>query len=222
MKKNIIRLKNKILNKYNGIFRKKDIANLITGNGERYDPRLTIWEDYSHLKRYEFALQFINRNDSVLDIACGTGYGTKILGSKANIVYGVDISKKAISYAKKNYKLKNTKYIQQHFWDCNITVDIVVSFETLEHIPNENGIIDLFNKLLNLSGKIVIASVPYLEKVGNNPHHIHFNLNEESIVTDSSVHKMEFLYQRSDGQIDSDKKEDEVYQNLIIIASHEK
>src|SRR5665213_882562 len=49
-----------------------------------------------HAQRYYFALKHIHPNMEVLDCACGTGYGTKILSGKAKKVTGVDISPAAI------------------------------------------------------------------------------------------------------------------------------
>jgi len=215
----IIYEKNKIKRKYISYIQKKKNALLITGDGERYDPDLTLWKDLNHLKRYQFASGFVQKEDTVIDIACGTGYGTKILGKKAKNVYGVDISQIAIDYAKKKYQLKNISYILSNFWDFDIKANIIVSFETLEHIPNETGIIAIFNKLLDLSDKYVIASVPYKEKEGNNPHHIHFNLDENSFFFNNSNFKLDFFYQKSDGTIISNKNINDSYQNLIILVS---
>ena len=53
-----------------------------------------------HLARYDFACKFVNRK-KVLDIACGMGYGSKMLSKAGALcVDGVDISEEAIEYAK--------------------------------------------------------------------------------------------------------------------------
>lgn len=53
-----------------------------------------------HLARYEFASNYCHGKE-VADIACGTGYGTKLIAEKgeAKSVIGVDICAEAITYA---------------------------------------------------------------------------------------------------------------------------
>ena len=56
-----------------------------------------------HLERYGYAVAHVLRGD-VLDIACGTGYGTHMLAMiSRNSCVGVDISEEAISYANERY-----------------------------------------------------------------------------------------------------------------------
>ena len=64
-----------------------------------------------HLKRYEFAKTYC-KDKSVLDIACGTGYGTYELAQVATKVLGVDIDQDAVKLAKDTYKNDNLSYLQ--------------------------------------------------------------------------------------------------------------
>jgi len=57
-------------------------------------------ERYKHLQRYRYATK--RCKGRILDLGCGTGYGTKILYEADNEVYGIDNSQKAIDYAKIN------------------------------------------------------------------------------------------------------------------------
>ena len=182
----------------------------ITGNGERWDPTLSQWKDKGHLARYNFAAGQI-MNDTVIDIACGTGYGTEILGKFAQKIIGIDISKEAITYAKWTHKSGNF-YKVSDFWSFHSNAEVVVSFETMEHISSIYGMNDICNKLLSLTNKIVIASVPYLEKEGNNVHHVHFNLDESSFDYIRKNHQITFYYQKPDGSILNDKN-NELIQN---------
>lgn len=80
--------------------------------GERIVPDIPEWEHlyFEHLYRYIFAKEFI-KDKVVLDVACGTGYGTEFLNeNKAKIVIGADISFETISYAKKFFF--NALYLQ--------------------------------------------------------------------------------------------------------------
>ena len=60
----------------------KHEASRVLNNRERYDPLLDSvvdWNDKRHLKRYQFANELISKSDTVLDIACGTGYGLDLI-----------------------------------------------------------------------------------------------------------------------------------------------
>jgi len=86
-----------------------------------------------HIARYNFALPAA-LNKSVLDAACGTGYGTKLLSEAAAKVTGIDISQDSIAYASNLYP-----DIEFGIMDLNKTFpserfDICVSFETIEHL----------------------------------------------------------------------------------------
>ena len=62
-------------------------------------------------ERYEFASKFVGRG-RVLDLACGVGYGTRILtdGSEAVCGLGVDLAESAIEYANQRYANPRTTY----------------------------------------------------------------------------------------------------------------
>ncbi|MBZ9636014.1 methyltransferase domain-containing protein [Clostridium sp. FP1] len=91
------------------------------------------------LERYKFAIKHIKQQECVLDIACGSGYGTKYVYDEVtkNII-GADLSENAIKYNKKNYlnidfqvqDATKTTFSKNQF-------DVVLSMETFEHIPLE-------------------------------------------------------------------------------------
>lgn len=172
-------------------------------NGERYDPNILRKfniNDPHQEGRYRLAASFISKNDIVLDIACGTGYGTLMLAEKSLSVKGVDISETAIKYAKKHYKNKpNIDFIQSDLFGFNELADVVVSFETIEHI--HKNIEDILLKLMSLTKKRLICSVPHMEVVGGNRHHFHFNINEKNFDFLKSSYQVKFLYQSTAGEV---------------------
>ena len=114
-----------------------------------------------HSARYNFATKFV-KNKKILDIACGTGYGSKILGdSGAKEVFGGDISHESINYATKNYSkksiffdimdAKNLKFPDGYF-DC------IISFETIEHIPSYLEVLKEFKRVLKKDGMLIIST----------------------------------------------------------------
>ena len=65
-----------------------------------------------HIERYRFARQFVS-DKTVLDIACGTGYGSNLLAdSGASRVDGVDISEDVINYAISSYQADNLFFLK--------------------------------------------------------------------------------------------------------------
>jgi len=149
---------------------------------ERIDPFLAktqseINEKTLHIDRYLFAKQFINNNSYVLDCACGFGYGSNILADKANQIIGVDISKDAIAYANEKYDKNNIKYVndaaENYIITNNFKFDVIISFETIEHLEDQENFIKLLKNSLQSSGKL-ICSIPYTSKtieIPINPHH---------------------------------------------------
>jgi 2-polyprenyl-3-methyl-5-hydroxy-6-metoxy-1,4-benzoquinol methylase len=130
--------------------------------GERFVPAKPGVIALQHYHRYEFALHLVDFSEkTVLDIACGEGYGTDILASQAEKVYGVDISKEAIKYAKTSYKSDKLKFllgdvIRIPFSDNSF--DIVVSFETIEHHNMHDEMIKDIKRVLKKNGALIISS----------------------------------------------------------------
>ncbi|MCX6171910.1 MAG: class I SAM-dependent methyltransferase [Flavobacterium sp.] len=117
-------------------------------------------EDH-HIDRYLIATKYVE-NKLVLDIACGSGYGTYIIASKgkANKVIGVDLNEDAIQYG--NYKYKNDS-VERLVGDATNfkyknKFDVVVSFETIEHIKNYNLFIENLYNNLNYGGLLIIST----------------------------------------------------------------
>ena len=105
-----------------------------------------------HVRRYLWAASVIPVGARVLDLACGCGYGSWLLHGAGLDVTSIDISQEAIEYAQKHYQ--GPKYIRQSAEETTGEYDVLVSFETLEHIPDPVGF------LRNIKAKFVVASVP--------------------------------------------------------------
>src|SRR5450631_1439685 len=70
--------------------------------GERVNPDFDNTNFQNHFKVYQFLLQFVAGKD-VLDVGCGTGYGSDYLASAARSVIGIDLSSRAVAFARKRY-----------------------------------------------------------------------------------------------------------------------
>jgi len=125
-----------------------------------------------HVERYEFAA--INLvPGTVLDLACGTGYGSNILASSGGTtaVTGVDISEDAIRYATEKYQNPRVTFVCSSaaaLTSCSF--ENVVSLETIEHVEDPDS---FFAHLVSLTGPggRLITSVPTTPSVDANPHH---------------------------------------------------
>lgn len=129
--------------------------------GERLETFIYSRDAIEHLHRYAIVSDYI-KDKIVLDIACGEGYGSNILAEKAKQVYGVDIDNETINTAKKKYKKHNLQYSTGDaskipFDDGSI--DVVVSFETIEHHEHHNEMMSEIKRVLRPNG-IVIISTP--------------------------------------------------------------
>lgn len=171
----------------------KKLSSFIPGNKsvERWVPELEPEAPYArpHLERYKFALSLVEKNDSVLDISCGAGYGTDMLYDYCKNAIGIDRSKEAIGYAKKHYR---GNFFLGDIFEDTTTSDVVVSFETIEHLdpPLEFSLKYLAGK----ATRLFIGSVPYREKPGN-PFHTKFNISVEDLETLRQYGNLDFYYQ---------------------------
>ncbi len=126
-----------------------------------------------HCARYEFALHHVH-NLAVADIACGLGYGCRILkegGAKA--VLGIDSCQEAIEYARLNHQPKEVTYAVADATETNLasaSVDIITSFETIEHIQNTADLLTEFKRILTFQGKLIVSSP---NDWGLTKHHCH-------------------------------------------------
>lgn len=129
-------------------------------NGERQvAPELSgIRRD--HVARYEFALAHLAPGSRVLDLACGVGYGARMLADAGHSVTAVDASAEAIAYAQEHYPHPHIRYIvaQAERFEVPPTgkFDAVVSFETIEHLEHPAPIMKRWARYAGT----LIASVP--------------------------------------------------------------
>lgn len=129
-----------------------------------------------HLARYAFAADHL-RPGRALDIACGVGYGTRLLAERGGDtvrVVGVDVSDAAVAHASEHYGGAGVEYRvcdALEFEDPE-GFDTIVSLETVEHVRDPELLIARLVGLLRPGG-VLVASVPTTPSVDLNPHHRH-------------------------------------------------
>jgi ubiquinone/menaquinone biosynthesis C-methylase UbiE/septal ring factor EnvC (AmiA/AmiB activator) len=129
--------------------------------GERYVPTVQGRIRYEHLHRYALALDFV-RGKSVLDMASGEGYGSAYLSQVANSVIGVDIDRECINFSRQKYgNISNLEFI---VGSCDAiplsseSLDIVTSFETIEHHDKHDEMMREIRRVLKPGGVLVISA----------------------------------------------------------------
>ena len=138
-----------------------------------------------HAARYFYALPFVEYK-TVLDIACGTGYGAGLLAGKASFVAGVDIDFEAARAAKEqcgnNAAVLLGNGLGLPFSDNSF--DVITSFETLEHLHERSMFVQELKRVLRQGGTLFLSTpnAVYTKPVNgrpSNPFHIHEYTPEE-------------------------------------------
>lgn len=146
---------------------------------ERLDPKDSPWYGkkliQEHTLRYTFARAFV-KNKVVVDLGCGTGYGTQILAlNNSRKIYGVDSNAHAIEYAQKHYSHKKIIYKHQDGENTKLpssVADVVVAFEIIEHVENPKKFLKEASRLLKPGGTLFLSTPNNETSYGDNPYHV--------------------------------------------------
>ncbi len=160
-----------------------------------------------HRLRYQKASEYIKSENNVLDIACGIGYGSYMMSvdHSSSKFTGVDISEKTITFANKFYKRKNINYINDNCLTVPLedkSFDVIVSFETVEHIDEDSALLERLHKALKDDGTL-ITSVPNQDYMpfskDTHPYHVrHYTYEEISqIISDAGFEVTEVFSQKN-------------------------
>lgn len=149
--------------------------------GERFIPGAAgeIW--YEHWHRYHFVAPLVAGRE-VLDIACGEGYGSAFIARHAAHVTGADISPTTIAHARTRYAGHANLEFREA--DCAAlpfpdgSFDVVVSFETLEHIEAQESFLDEIRRVLRPGGVVAISCPNKAEYSDKRDHINEFHIRE--------------------------------------------
>ncbi|WP_198400436.1 class I SAM-dependent methyltransferase [Halodesulfurarchaeum formicicum] len=166
----------------------QDIKYLLENNRDRHDALAGPDRLYSsayypkpqtraqHYYRYVFAANVVADKEAsrVLDIAAGLSYGVRIFKTKLDSEFGYiagDISADALAYGQKYYSPESSIQADgQHLPLDSNSLDIIVSFETMEHIPNVEEYLKELNRVADTGGDLFF-SVPNNEDLDSNEEH---------------------------------------------------
>lgn len=158
---------------------KKELPNAtLAYTGERFTNGHEIETEIEHYHRYFFARSYCRGKD-VLDIASGEGYGSAILAQVASSVVGVDICAEAVLHAQAMHVHPNLKYVTGDVRKIPLkdhSVDVVVSFETLEHFYEHDVFMQEVKRVLRPDGYLIISTpnsdIYSAVGIPANPYHV--------------------------------------------------
>jgi SAM-dependent methyltransferase len=172
--------------------------------GERLTSEFGGQTEMEHLHRYMLA-RHLCRGRDVLDIASGEGYGAALLGQVASSVIGVEVAEDAVAHATANYVCANLCF---RLGDArripldDASVDVVVSFETIEHFDEQETFLAEVRRVLRPGGKMIV-STPERDSYSPadrpaNPYHVMELTREEFVVLlNRHFRHVTMLWQRS-------------------------
>lgn len=171
--------------------------------GERFVPSEQGQIRLEHYHRYAMAKDIV-RSKRVLDVACGEGFGTSLLADVAYSATGVDISDEAIRHASTKYLKPNLVFQQGSAAALNFpdqSFDVVVSFETLEHLAEQDQMLAEIRRVLTVDGLLLISTPNrpiYSEESGeHNSFHVkELDFAELDALLKSHFQRTEYFGQR--------------------------
>ncbi len=128
--------------------------------GERLEPGVFNETTIEHLHRYAIAADLVAGN-KVLDIACGEGYGSRLLAKTAAHVTAVDLDEQTVEEARQKYQFPNLEFRAGSIEKIpaeNGSFDIVVSFETIEHIASHEKLMSEIKRVLKNDGLLIMST----------------------------------------------------------------
>lgn len=155
--------------------------------GERFLPEVAGQIAFEHLHRYHVAAALCT-GKRVLDVACGEGYGSNILRLATDDVTGVDIAEDAVAHARERYARDGLKFVVGSAAELPLpdgSVDVVVSFETIEHHDQHEEMLCEVLRVLRPGGLLIMSSPNKqyytVEAEYHNPYHVKELFREELI-----------------------------------------
>jgi lipopolysaccharide biosynthesis protein/ubiquinone/menaquinone biosynthesis C-methylase UbiE len=146
--------------------------------GERLVRELSGDATLEGLHRYLMAREMA-RGSFVLDIASGEGYGSALLAAVARKVVGVEFSSDAVEHAARKYTRHNLHFALGSCSEIPLpdhSIDLVVSFETLEYHHEHQPLMKELKRVLRPRGRLLISSPDKYEHadltVPRNPFHV--------------------------------------------------
>jgi SAM-dependent methyltransferase len=126
-----------------------------------------------HRAAYAYAIEtaLSNASERVLDLGCGTGYGTAQLAESLENVYAIDrISPDSEArHGRAQFLRADMNGMPLH----DGCFDLVVSFQVIEHLEDPSHYLTTIARTLRPGGVALITTPNLLESDRENPFHVH-------------------------------------------------
>jgi SAM-dependent methyltransferase len=130
-----------------------------------------------HLAVYEWIGARVHGR-RVVDLACGEGYGSAVLGGTAALVVGVDANPEAFEHARAKYTRANVSFERDMVETWSGDVDCVVFLQTIEHVQDPGAVLARLRELVGPRGVVYVSTpnvltlAPKGQERSGNPWHV--------------------------------------------------
>lgn len=114
----------------------------------------------------------------VVDLACGEGYGSAVLGRTARSVVGVDANPEAFEHARAKYTSATVRFERDMIETWTGDVDCVVFLQTIEHVQAPDAVLERLRELVGPGGVVYVSTpnvltlAPKGQPRSGNPWHV--------------------------------------------------
>jgi SAM-dependent methyltransferase len=152
-----------------------------------------------HLAVYEWIARRCDGLE-VVDMACGEGYGTDVLGQHATRVTGVDANPEAHEHARLKYTRPGITFVRDLVENYAEPCDAVVFLQTIEHVQEPKAVLEHVKQMLRPGGaayvstpNVLTLAPPGAEK-SDNPWHVkEYRADEFRSLCEQSFDHVELL-----------------------------
>jgi ubiquinone/menaquinone biosynthesis C-methylase UbiE len=127
------------------------------------------------IERYQFCQPYV-RGKRVLDIPCGTGWGTSMLNGARSLI-GLDLSPQAVAFARASFGRRARFCVghMAHLPFAGGALDTLICLEGIEHVPQKVGkaFVEEAARVLSPGGEVIVTSPIPDPNRPPNPYHIH-------------------------------------------------
>ena len=138
-----------------------------------------------HLARYKFVGRLLKKDWNVLEVGCGTGYGSNFLSQFCNYINGCELDPELVAKAQNKFAQK--KNLEYSYHPTKETYDAVVSLEVIEHMSVEHGeeLLKFIDSKLANHGLAFISTPRKIDNPSENrkQYHIHEYTHSEFLAT---------------------------------------
>lgn len=148
---------------------------VIPGNSGKGFARVNL---VRHRVAHQYAIRKIRGARRVLDVGCGTGYGSAMIASRVHEVIGIDVSEEAIARAKAQHQLDNLEFIAMPATELDFpdgSFDTAYSIQVIEHVEEVELHLSEVVRVLRPGGRFIVATpnrFTYSPSGLHNPFHV--------------------------------------------------